>query len=166
VVSGAAARALPTLAPVYLVVPRQRLWLARGARTVSVMVRNANAFRVTGAVSLVDYSQTATLSAVGVAAAPSIATAGRFRLAAHSKGRVRLRVGGSALARLRAQALSKGYGLVRVRMAIKGASGQTAFGSSTYVLNTPLGTRPGQPRPLSVQPSYAAPTNPWARGDC
>ncbi|HST54322.1 MAG TPA: PKD domain-containing protein [Solirubrobacteraceae bacterium] len=163
--AGANARLLPTLAPVYVVAPRQRLWLARGARTMIVTVRNTNVFRVTGTASIVDSSQAAPMSAAAAARALPLAS-WRFRLGAHTKGRVYFRLSAGALRRVRAQVLSRGHSLVRVRLAIKGAAGQTASGASTYALDTPPLVRHGQQQPVTVQPSFAAPTSPWAHGDC
>ena len=45
-----------TLMPVYVTLSGQRIWLARGPRTVSVVVRNNNPSALTGTASIADYA--------------------------------------------------------------------------------------------------------------
>ncbi len=154
-----------TLAPVYLTSHRQRLWIARGSRTINAAIHNTNSFPVTGTATLLE-SPAAKQTTPG-GAPRALAGLVRFNLPAHASAPIVFRLGRGALARLRAQAPVKGHDLAQVRLSIGGSSGQTASGLATYALDGPSLTRAVSLPAAGVRPgSPAVAVDPWARDAC
>jgi PKD domain len=154
------------LSPVYLSAHSQRLWLARGSRTIGATVHNTNAFPITGTATLLEGPSTKQ-GATGFPIVPrALAALARFNLPAHSTGRVAFRLSAAALARLRAQAPPRGHDLVQVRLMIGGSSGQTASALGVYALDGPLLTRSMRLPASGLQSGSSVPVDPWARDAC
>jgi PKD repeat protein len=157
----------PSLSPVYLAVHRQRLWLARGARTIAAVIHNTNSFPVTGTATMLEGTPAKRATGAPLGLPRSLGALVRFNLPAHADGRVLFRLGPVTLARLRALIPVKGHDLVQVRLSIGGASGQTASALGTYALDGPTLTHASSLPATGGQPGSPAPAaDPWARAAC
>ncbi len=154
------------LAPVYLVLPRSRLHLHRGSRTLTATIHNSNSFPVTGTATMSWFL----LPAAGAHTARShanpkaapIATVATFSLPADGSARVSFRLSARALRRLFAYVPDAGHDLISIRLAVRGADGRHSSGDTVYALDAALGRR-AHNRRLIVPRGYRAPVDPWVK---
>lgn len=154
--------ARPKLGPVYLIVAKQRFWLAAHGRVVSARIRNTNAFPVSGTATMFAHF-IAPNGRGAMAALKPIASVARFSLPAKSTGVVRFRITAAGLHRLRANVPDRGHDLISVHLKIHGG-GDSASSTGVYVLDQRVPPRHG-PRP-HASPGYRDPVDPWAHSSC
>ena len=151
------------LGPVYLLVAKQRFWLAAHGHVVSARIRNTNSFPVSGTATMFAHFTAPSEHDAAAASLEQIAALAHFSLSAGGTEVVRFHISAAALHRLRANVPDRGHDLVSVHLKIHGG-GRAASSIGVYVLDQRVPPRRGR-RP-HASPGYRDPADPWAHASC